>query len=124
MNQTQHIARVALQNIEKGVALASVLQAIRDTLKKYKLENLYRGTLLQIKQGLEKSLRDKTLYVETPYELSAENIKKIESIVGDTDGRSVQKVDQSLLAGFRAVYKGKVYDASAKSHITNLKKAY
>ena len=132
MNQSKNIADIALKNLNSGAPLDKVLVAVRETLQKYKLENLYKSVLMQIQQGLEKSGKENTLYIEAPYNLSLENIKKIEKIVREKiveqnvekNSQSVQVLDESLLAGWRAVHKGKVYDASAKSHITNLKKAY
>lgn len=104
--------------IEKKV---SVLQ-ISDLLTKYKLLAL----LPQIKNiVLETSSRNRvsdTLAIESPFLLSEDVVAHIKKITGNEKSSHIVTVNKKILAGFKARYKGKLYDGSAERIIRDFMK--
>lgn len=78
----------------------------------------------EIKEFLRKKMEEerKTIYIFSPYKLSEEEIKKIkEKIPGIENGRIVNEVDESLIAGFKIRIGTRVFDFSLKSRLNSLK---
>lgn len=59
-----------------------------------------------------------TLIIESPFELDAPGVQAIKRLVGNDLAETRELTNPSLLAGFTARYKGKEYDASAKTIIS------
>ncbi len=73
-------------------------------------------TILQMQER-----ESKLLIIETPFLLNEESIAKVRTITGakiESETKLVLK--KSLLSGFRAVYEGQSYDASAQRIISEL----
>lgn len=82
--------------------------------------------LPQIKKHLDrdiqKTLAQNKLVISSKHNLSDSEIEQICSLVGAE--QNVEKevlVDESLVGGFSAVYKGNIYDGSLRNQITQLK---
>lgn len=123
MKHTETIARSMKSQIEKGVQIETVLAKTEEVLKENK-QHLFFVPALQYLSGLLK--RDQnfdTLVIQSPFDLEAVQIDQITSkITGKVDARITTLVNKSLLAGFRATYRGKIYDGSARQYITKLGK--
>lgn len=108
--------RLATLIIEKRTTLEDVIRL----LTKYKMLSL----LPLIKQSLirigERSSRDNTLIIEAPFPLSEEAIKKVRSVVGNPQEDHIVVINKNTLAGFKARFRGKLYDGSAERIIKQL----
>ncbi len=89
-------------------------------LTKYNLLTLLpfiKRSLLQMSSGLH---TDETIMIESPYPLSDNSIKHIKTIVGDQKAPHKIIINKNVLAGFKAKYKGMMYDGSAERIIRQL----
>lgn len=87
-------------------------------LAKYKLLSVLPSVLSSIKQQARSTLSENMLRIETPYPLSEQSISAIKSITGG-DAHTIS-INEALLAGFKARFKGKLYDASAQRVLEEL----
>ncbi len=91
-----------------------------ETLKEYNLLAL----LPNIKSALlELAVSEKegsTIDIESPFPLSKDAESRIKRIVGNDLAEVRIAINKELLAGFRARYKGKLYDGSAQRIINQL----
>lgn len=113
MNLSQKIAKFI---VEKNLDIDSVVEVLRS----YKLLSL----LPSIKEAIQKmdsntAVRD-TVLIESPFEVSDEALKSIKRIVGNDLAPHEVTINKELLAGFKARFKEKLYDASAERIIRNL----
>jgi F0F1-type ATP synthase delta subunit len=61
-----------------------------------------------------------TLRVESPFPLDATALARIRRIVGNDLAETEVTINKSILAGFKARFKGKLYDGSAERIIKQL----
>lgn len=113
MNLSKKIAKLI---VEKGVNIEDVAEA----LKSYGLLSLMPSVLDQVKRISKSVLMKDTLKIETPFEISEESIKRIKSLVGDERASHEITINKNILAGFKARFKEKLYDASAERIIKQL----
>lgn len=89
-------------------------------LSQYKLLSL----LPEIKRRLQQigtiEERKNTIVIETPFDVNDASQSKIKKIVGDDSAPHTVTINKALLAGFRAHYKGKLYDGSVERVIQQL----
>jgi F0F1-type ATP synthase delta subunit len=89
-------------------------------LTKYNLLTLLpsiKQSLMQMSSGLHK---DRTIMIETPYTLSHDSVATIKKIVGDKDAPHTVIINKNILAGFKAKFKGMMYDGSAERIIRQI----
>lgn len=98
----------------------SSVKDVEDVLRTYNLLAL----LPSIKDAMMKITRDEgmrnTIRIESPFELDEEAIAKIRRIVGNDLAEYEVTINKNILAGFKARYKGKLYDGSAERIIRQL----
>ncbi len=102
--------KLAVYIIEGKASLEDVITL----LTKYKLLTLLpyiKQSLIQMSSGLHTK---ETILIESPFELSLESVKKIKEIIGNEDAPHEVFINKNLLAGFKAKYKGMMYDGSAE----------
>lgn len=108
--------QIAEKIVEKNIKASDVI----DVLAKYNLLSLIRA----IKADIEKLSRDEgdreTIHIESPFPLDERSIARIKRIVGNDLAKTDVTINQYLLAGFKARYKGKLYDGSAERIIKQL----
>lgn len=68
----------------------------------------------------ERSNTENTIMIETPFPLSDDAVKKIRNIVGSPTEAHAVVINKNILAGFKARFKGKLYDGSAERIIKQL----
>jgi F0F1-type ATP synthase delta subunit len=123
MIQSKKLARFAFSCLKKGDSSEKVLRAVKDVLIQNKQESLYGSFLKNLQKLVEKQNQYETFFIESPFPLSAEMQNTVIRSVTDESVSSVlHKENKDLLLGFRALYKGTIFDGSAKKYITNLKK--
>lgn len=107
---------IAEKIVEKNISLDDVLA----TLRGYDLLAL----LPSIKRDIEKLSREEgdkeTIHIESPFPLGEKALAKIKRIVGNDLAKTEITINKELLAGFKARYKGKLYDGSAERIIKQL----
>lgn len=113
MSLSRDIAKTV---VEKGVSGDDLIS----TLTKYNLI----GLLPTIKKDIEKLSRDEasreTIAVESPFPVNDTALARIRRIVGNDLADVSVTINTDLLAGFKARYKGILYDGSAERIIKHL----
>lgn len=93
---------------------------IVETLSAYDLLSL----LPSIKKDLEKLIAQKgdwdRVDIESPFPLNEDALAKVRRIVGNDLAPTKVTINKDLLAGFKARWKGKLYDGSAVRIIKQL----
>lgn len=96
--------------VRKGVTTDDVVEALRS----YNLLAL----LPSIKKAVEQMNRDErsqeSIAIESPFPLDAKAIARIKRIAGNDLALHSIIINKDLLAGFKARFKGKLYDGSAE----------
>jgi len=108
--------KLALYILEGKASVTDVV----DLLTKYDLLTLLpfiKQSLLQLSTGVHK---EGTMTIESPYPLSETSITRIKEIAGDTNVPHVVIINKKILAGFKAKYKGMMYDGSAERIIKQI----
>ncbi len=98
----------------------ATLQDVVDVLVKYDLETLLpfiKQALIQMSSGIHAST---TILIESPFNLSDESIRTIKGFIGETEAPHSVILNKNILAGFKAKYKGMVYDGSAERIIKQI----
>ena len=105
------LSRKLATHIVEGTASVTSLVEL---LTKYKMLSLLPSIQKAVKQILVSSQKVDTLMIESPFPLSTPALERILGIVGDPHATTEVTIQKSILAGFKARYKGKLYDGSAE----------
>ena len=105
------LSRKLATHIVEGTASVTSLVEL---LTKYKMLSLLPSIQKAVKQMLLSSQKVDTLMIESPFPLSTPALERILGIVGDPHAITEVTIQKSILAGFKARYKGKLYDGSAE----------
>ena len=102
--------------VRKGVKIADVEEALRS----YKLLSL----LPSIKKAVEQMYREEgskeSIAIESPFPLDEKALSRIRRIAGNDLAPHTFTINKNLLAGFKARYRGTLYDGSAERIIRKL----
>lgn len=123
MNYTNIISEKIITELQAGKSTNQVLLKTKEILDKYKLQVLYPSILKKVKLALLAKKKQETFVIESAFALDETLVPGILRSVGLKDNTPVtvsQKAE--LLAGWRAMHEGYVYDASALRHIQKLRK--
>ena len=102
------------------VTKKSSLNDVIELLTKYKLLVLLpsiKQDLIQISSSVHKK---DTVIIESPFKLSPPVVEKIKGMVGDIGAPYEVVINKNILAGFKAKFKGIMYDGSAERIIKQL----
>ncbi|MFA5131820.1 MAG: F0F1 ATP synthase subunit delta [Candidatus Paceibacterota bacterium] len=108
--------KIATYIVEKNVSIG----VVSETLQEYKLLSLLPSILKAVTQMKSDDGARDTVLIETPFEASEESIAHIKRIVGNDIAPHRVTVNKNLLAGFKARFKGKLYDGSAERVLRQL----
>lgn len=86
--------------------------SLERVLSKYNLESLLPSIVKELRAIKKSKSTNETLRIETPFALNDEAVKHIKGLLGAHDAVHNISINKDLLAGFRAHYKGVVYDGS------------
>jgi F0F1-type ATP synthase delta subunit len=115
MSLTRKIAKSIVEHEIKVEHLESVLTD-------YNLLSL----LPKIKEEVKKLHGEKTnediVQIESPFDLSPEAVAKIKRIVGNDLAEANVSINKNILSGFKARFKGRLYDGSGERIIRQLMK--
>ncbi len=108
--------KLAQVMIEKNISADDMV----DTLRTYNLLGLLPAIQkVVIEMSLRKNAGD-TITIESPFMLSQDAVQHIKKIVGNSSSPHEVTINKSILAGFKARFKGKLYDGSAERIIRQL----
>lgn len=95
---------------EKNVSVDDVV----DTLRKYNLLSLLPNIVKDVKQMNKDESTWDTLLIETPFPVDVEAVAKIKNITGNNSVSYQTTINKNILAGFKARFRGTLYDGSAE----------
>ncbi len=98
----------------------TTLSQVVDVLTKYKMLSLLPSIKQSLVQTSSHTDSTDTIMIETPFPLSQESVKKIKRIVGNDLVEHDVVINKRILAGFKARFRGKLYDGSAERIIKQL----
>ena len=90
------------------------IDEVKNVLTKYKLLGLLPAIKERVGEYANSEKSSNTLSVESPFPLTDDTLKHIKGLVGEGDVPSEVIINKNILAGFKARYKGKLYDGSAE----------
>lgn len=96
------------------------VSSVVELLTKYKMLPLLFSVEQAVKQMASQVKSNDTLTIETPFELSDTSVQKIKRIVGNDIAPHEVIINKNILAGFKARFRGKLYDGSAERIIRQL----
>ena len=102
--------KLAALIVDKKVSIDDVVSS----LSAYHLLPLLPNILKAVKQSHSDSLTSSTILIETPYEMSPTSVAHIKRIIGNDLAEHEVTINKHLLAGFKARFKGRLYDGSAE----------
>lgn len=108
--------KLAALIIEEKASLSEVFAL----LEKYKLLALLPSIKEALIQMSSHSSREDTVMIESPFPLSEDSIQYIKNIAGDTTKPHEVIINKKILAGFKAKFRGMMYDGSAERIIKQL----
>lgn len=111
------LSRTLAIRIVKGPASVTSVVAL---LTKYRMLSLLPSIHKAVLQLSASSKHVDTVMIESPFPLSLPALETIMNIVGTKGTTSEVSINKHILAGFKARYKGKLYDGSAQRLITQL----
>lgn len=95
-------------------------EKLMDVLREYNLVSL----LPTIKEEVEKlkasEVEGNTIHIESPFPLNDSALARIKRIVGNDLADTHVTINKDLLSGFKARFKGKLFDASGQRIINKL----
>ena len=96
------------------------VQNLIEVLSTYNLLSMLPLILKDVKQITKNKNLNDTVLIESPFEVSDEAVAKIKRIVGNDLASHEVTINKNLLAGFKARFKGKLYDGSAERILKQL----
>ena len=91
-----------------------------DTLRTYNLLPLLPSIKEAVIRLVEVRKDRESIRIESPFEIGQAGLQKIKRIVGNDMADTETTINANVLAGFKARYKGKLYDGSAERIIKQL----
>ncbi len=92
----------------------SSLPKIIELLTKYKMLSLLPSVKQAYIQMSAVSNSNDVIMIESPFAITDDSVKRIKRIVGNDMAEHRVTINKDLLAGFRARFKGVLYDGSAE----------
>ncbi|MCA9352963.1 F0F1 ATP synthase subunit delta [Patescibacteria group bacterium] len=97
------------------------IQAFIEYMNKNNLNGILPQVLDHIKRLSSKTSEEETLHIYSKYDLAKKDIDRIRTATGAHDAHVEQHIDNSVIGGFNATYKGYMYDGSLETQVIRLK---
>jgi F0F1-type ATP synthase delta subunit len=91
-----------------------------DFVEKKKLQAQLPSVLYHLEKIIEQEQEKNGIQIETAHEIKQDTVKHIKTFLKAEELPEVVKIKKDLIAGFRAKWKGTVYDASIKNSLKKL----
>lgn len=98
----------------------TTLKGVITLLDKYKMLTLLPSIKQAIVQISSQAGKKDYIEIESPFPLSNESVQKIKRIVGNDIAEHEVIINTNILAGFKARWRGMIYDGSAERIIKQL----
>lgn len=108
--------KLAMVIIEKNVSV----DVVTETLRKYNLLGLLPFVLTTVMQITSHRNRRDVVTIESPFPLSENSIVHIKKVMRVETQNHEVTINKNILAGFKARWKGVLYDGSAERIIRQL----
>ncbi len=102
--------KLATLIVKKNVSV----DAVTETLQTYNLLSLLPSIVKDVKQMGEEGVTKDTILIQSPFEMNDDAIAEVKRIIGNDTAPHTITINKNLLAGFKARFKGKLYDGSAE----------
>lgn len=96
--------------VQKNVQLEEVVETLR-TYKLLALLPSIRDAIITVHKEKNAS---STIEIESPFEVTGDALMRIKRIIGNDLANTNVTINKNILAGFKARFKGKLYDGSAE----------
>lgn len=113
MSLARKIAQSVIANNTSGDQLV-------DVLTNYKLLSLLPAITNEVAKLGTLSAKKDIMYIESPFPLNDAAVAKIKRIVGNDLTQTEVTINKNILSGFKARFKGKLYDGSGERIIKKL----
>lgn len=110
--------KLATLIVEKNISVEDVT----NILLKYNLVGLLPAVQERVIEIASHKKSGDTLTIESPFPLSEDVVMHIKSMTGQDKVPHEVSINKNLLAGFKARFKGKLYDGSAERILRQLTK--
>lgn len=102
--------------VKKGVQVEDV----EKTLRTYNLLSLLPSIKKEVGQLMRAEQETNAIAIESPFPLDSTALGRIKRIVGNDLAPHTVTINKDVLAGFKARYKGTLYDGSAEKLLRQL----
>ncbi len=106
--------------VKKGVQVEDV----EKTLRTYNLLSLLPSIKKEVEQCMRAEQETNVIAVESPFPLDHAALGRVKRIVGNDLAPHTVTINKDVLAGFKARYKGTLYDGSAERIIKQLQDSH
>lgn len=121
---SRKLAKVLFVSLLSGTTPEKLAKGFEKYLQTNHLEGLVPKILEYLEIELKNHENKNVLLIQTSHEIASTVIKTIEEFAGkDTAHRTNVEIEESLIGGFKAFYKGRVYDGSVKNYLQELREA-
>ena len=123
MIQPQHIAKALIGLVEDdGVDPDEVAEKFLKFARRYNLENGMRSVVFHLEAEAAKQKEKRVATITLAEETSEEAVEKIKRYINLADDAEINiSRDKELLAGFKAYYNDKLYEADLQTKLKKLK---
>ena len=119
---SKQLAKSLMQSLIDGSDPSVLSKSFMVYLEKNHLTSLLPNILTNLDRELDSHEKKRTAKIEVSHETSATLIKEIENFIKkDPSHKSSVKVESELIGGFKAEYKGRVFDGSVSNYLKELR---
>lgn len=119
---SKNIAKALMQSLSDGTDPEKLAKSFEKYLSENHLLGLVPNIIANLEREQMKVEKGKTADIRTSHELAGSIVKDIEKRIRKESGDATKvTVDPELIGGFKAVYKGKVFDASVRNYLKELR---
>jgi F0F1-type ATP synthase delta subunit len=120
MVDSRTLAQTVLKLATKPDAEKSIEQFM-EYLTVNNLQGILPQIIAHIERITEQSAESNTLHIRSKFELSDTDVEHIQKLTGAESASVERHVDESIIGGFCATYKGFMYDGSLHNQLTRFK---
>lgn len=122
MYSSKQIAKILWEEVKRGEDPKRLADHLADNLLSSSQAAQLKQILFYLQEYAKRDKEENTFKVESPSELSAEQIRDIHHTLGEV-GEVETSLNPELLAGFRIRYQDLEYDATLSTRLKKLKEA-
>lgn len=118
---SKQLALALIRSLEGGVNPKTLLKNFENFLDKNNLQTLLPNIVKNLEREVIVLHKKNTALIKVSHEVKDATLKLIEKFIDKAKSDPVKvEIDESLIGGFKANYKGKVFDGSVKNYLKEL----